>query len=311
MSPPLVSVIMAARNHALYVRDAMESVLSQTYGNVELIVVDDASSDATADVAAEVAAEHRGAVRLVCSSSWRGVAAARSEALGLARGELVALLDSDDLWLPEKLERQVPVLERRPEVGLVYSDFEAFDSDSGTRVPWGEPAPEVADPLKELYRRGCYVMTGTVLIRLAAIDRRGLDFWNPGYPSYDDYLLFLALALDWQFARVPETLMRYRRHESNLTDLLFTGNVPLARVGLLESFRARFPDADERLGRARRAWLATHLMNAAAFERGRGEWVRAAEITARGLVTHPRTALAWVARALRDRAGPRRETAPT
>jgi glycosyltransferase involved in cell wall biosynthesis len=292
---------MATRNHEDYVRDAVESVLTQSYDPVEVVAVDDASTDATADVVESLAHEHPDVLRLVRHRSQHGIAATRAEALALARGSLIGLLDSDDLWLPGKLEAQVPVLEQRRDVGLVYSNVEAFDSETGATLEWGSPLDgEPPDMLLELFERGCFFATGTVLMRRAAIEQRRLNFWNPGYPSYDDYLLFLALALDWRFALVPRTVARYRRHAGNLTNSLFAGNVAYARFKLLELFLHRFPDARQRLGPTRRRGLSTHLVNAAAFERVRGTRARGARMFGQAFVIHPPTALAALGRAGRE-----------
>jgi hypothetical protein len=110
-------------------------------------------------------------------------------------------------------------------------------------------------------------MTGTTLIRRTAIDRRGLGFVDPGYASYDDYLLYLTIALDWEIAHDERVVMRYRRHSGNLTNVLFAGNLPWARASLLELFVKRFPDASDRVSGQLRRTRAEQLVLAAAHER--------------------------------------------
>ena len=107
---------------------------------------------------------------------------------------------------------QVALLEVEPDAGLAHAEFEAFNSETGAPVPWEREWDEDGDQLVELVRVGCFIMTGTVLIRRAAIDTRGLGFVNPGYASYDDYLLYLTIALDWRIAHEDRVVMRYRRH---------------------------------------------------------------------------------------------------
>jgi glycosyltransferase involved in cell wall biosynthesis len=279
MSEPLVSVLMAALNHEDFAADAARSVLDQDYERLELIAIDDVSDDSTAEVLEQCAAEApAGRMRVVLHERRQGIAETRAHALRLARGELIGLLDSDDLWMPGKVEPQVALLADEADVGLVHAEFEAFDSDTGARVPWDREWDEDADQLVELVRVGCFVMTGTTLIRRTAIDTRGVGFVNPGYASYDDYLLFLTIALDWRIAHEDRQVMRYRRHRGNLTNVLFAQNLARARANLLELFVARFPEAKPRLGHELRRTLALQLMAAAAHERSKSN-LRAARWT--------------------------------
>jgi glycosyltransferase involved in cell wall biosynthesis len=114
---PAVSIIMPAYNVEAYVGDAIRSVLAQTFSDFEVIVVDDGSTDKTADVVGGLAAGDT-RVRLVRQRN-RGLAGARNTALRMARGELFALLDSDDLWEPEFLAEQIAILRDRPDVDVV------------------------------------------------------------------------------------------------------------------------------------------------------------------------------------------------
>src|SRR5688572_3090637 len=122
----LVSVIMPAYNSGRFLAESVRSVQAQTFGGWELIIVDDGSTDDTAAVARGFA-ESDARVRYVARANG-GQAAARNTGLGEARGPLVAFLDSDDLWLPGKLEAQLGVLERTG-VDLVYTDGHIFSED--------------------------------------------------------------------------------------------------------------------------------------------------------------------------------------
>jgi glycosyltransferase involved in cell wall biosynthesis len=292
VSPPLVSVLMAARNHERYAAEAAASILEQDYEPLELIAVDDASNDATPDVLERCAAgAPAGRMRVVRHDRQQGIAETRAHALSLAEGKLIGLLDSDDLWLPGKLGPQVDLLMARPEVGLLHAEFEAFNSETGEPIPWGSRDwDRDGDQLVELVRLGCFIMPGTTLIRREAIERRGVGFENPGYPSYDDYLLFLTIALDWEIAHEPRTVMRYRRHPGNLTNVLFAGNLARARANLLESFLDRFPEARERLGVERRRTLA-QLLVAAAAHNPRRDRLNSVRWALEGFRHHPTAAL--------------------
>ena len=122
--PPRVSVIIPCFNHGRFLRQAARSVLSQTLADIELIIVDDGSTDETAAVIAQLD-DPRVRVRVTGN---RGVSAARNAGLDMARGEFVAFLDADDAWEPEKLARQVAIMDSEPEVALVFTDLRRFSS---------------------------------------------------------------------------------------------------------------------------------------------------------------------------------------
>ena len=125
--PGLLSVVIPTYNRAYIIGQAIESILSQTYANVEVIVVDDGSADNTA----EVVARYGPKVRYFRQTN-SGVSAARNRGLQEARGEFIALLDSDDSWLPWKAEAQVRVLRALPGVGMVWTDMVAVDDQGRT-----------------------------------------------------------------------------------------------------------------------------------------------------------------------------------
>jgi glycosyltransferase involved in cell wall biosynthesis len=131
MAEPLVSIIIPAFNRELYLAQTIESVLSQTYRPIEIIVVDDGSTDKTADVVIGFSDK----VRFFYQPN-SGCGAARNTGVLKARGSFLAFLDSDDLWMEEKLSRQVAVLRSRGDVDMVFGHVEHFyspDLDQNTR----------------------------------------------------------------------------------------------------------------------------------------------------------------------------------
>jgi hypothetical protein len=120
---PRFSVIIPTFNRATLVLEAVHSVLAQTYDNFELIVVDDGSTDDTVERLRRIADRRLSVVTV----PHGGVSAARNAGLAVASGALVSFLDSDDLWLPDKLAAEVDVLRRHPEVGVVFGDLEKYD----------------------------------------------------------------------------------------------------------------------------------------------------------------------------------------
>ena len=127
MTEDLVSVVIPSYNRAYCIATTVDSVLAQTHKNVEILIVDDGSSDGTRDLIAD---RYRGEPRVrYIHQSNAGVSAARNHGLRLARGQFVALLDSDDIWLPWKVEAQLRCLEALPTAGMIWTDMDAIGPD--------------------------------------------------------------------------------------------------------------------------------------------------------------------------------------
>jgi glycosyltransferase involved in cell wall biosynthesis len=251
-----------------WVGDSIESVLAQTYEQIELVVVDDASTDSTPEIVTEYARREPDRVRLVRNSDRAGPCRRRNDAIAAARGDLIAWIDQDDLWLPTKTARQVEVLENEPEVGVVYSRYETFDSETGERLAWGDPSEEAeGDILVPLFVNGCFIASLTALFRREVLTRRALRLRETDFSFGDDYFLWLTLALDWRVVRLNEVLARYRRHPGSESVRLAQTNFHLRRIALLREFLETFPEARRKLGVWRRRGLANHYLMAADFER--------------------------------------------
>jgi len=302
VSAPLVSVIMPTHRGAPFVGEAIDSVLAQGHRPIELIVVDDHSPDSTVEVVAEHVRRHPGVVRLLTRRDRAGPCRRRNDALAVARGELIAWLDQDDVWAPDKLSCQVQVFHDRPDVGLVYSDHDEFDHATGRTLarPWPHGEAE-GDILGDLFVEDCFICSSSAVFRRAALAGRGLGFRDREFSFGDDHFMWLAIALDWRVARVDEVLVRYRRHPANESRRLPRENFHLRRVALLEEFVDTFPDARGRLGSRRRQGLARHHVRAAKFELGLGRRARALECGLRALRWHPGVVAERVLGELRQR----------
>jgi glycosyltransferase involved in cell wall biosynthesis len=199
----LVSVVIATYNMGHYLREAVQSVLTQTYPHVEVQIVDDGSTDETPQIIQQWAGDAR--VRSHRQAN-AGQARAKNRAIGLSRGRFVAFLDADDVWNPDKLAQQMPLFSGRPELGVVYSDYQCMDAE-------GLPLVKGITPM----RRGW--VTGPLLIQSfvpysAGVVRRECLERNGGFDeTLDmgiDYDLFLRLSAHWQFDFVPQSTVRYR-----------------------------------------------------------------------------------------------------
>lgn len=208
----LVSVIVPAYNAERHVRAALASVLAQTYPHLEVIVVDDGSRDGTAAVVAAVAARD-GRVQLLRQSN-EGVAAARNTAIARAKGTLIAPLDADDVWHPEKIARQVAVLRRSgPGVGLVYTWSSTIDEVGRVIERCACTAHQEGMVFPELVLDNFIGPASTPLIRRTSLtDVGGYDatLITRAGPGCEDYQLNLAIAERCAFAVVPEFLVGYR-----------------------------------------------------------------------------------------------------
>src|SRR5262249_15246071 len=170
MSDPAVSVLMAVRNGSPWVREAAESVLTQTASDLELIVIDDGSTDATPDVLAAIGDSR---VR-VERQAPRGLTASLNRALSLARAPLVARLDADDLALPERFACQRRFLDTHPGIGLLGTAAREVDA-SGRELCIVTPPEEDAAIRRALIRRNPFVHSSVMMRRSTLVEIGGYD----------------------------------------------------------------------------------------------------------------------------------------
>lgn len=206
MVKPCVSVLMTAYNRELYIEEAMRSVLSSSFENLELIVVDDASTDKTFEIAKSVAVSDE-RVRVYCNEENLGQFPNRNKAAELARGDLIKFQDSDDLIYPYSLGVMVDAMLRFPEAG---------GGVQSVCIPWGCPFPYLMQPRDSLIRHftGDHFLmigpSGWILRRKAFDQIKGFDRSN--YVGADT-LFSLKLAGAFPVAVLPPALIWYREHE--------------------------------------------------------------------------------------------------
>jgi glycosyltransferase involved in cell wall biosynthesis len=212
---PLVSVVIPSYNRASLVGDAIDSALAQTHRNTEIIVVDDGSTDDTDKIMERYAANPR--VRYLKHPTNRGIPAARNTGIRHARGEYIALLDSDDMWLPNKLETQLQVFRQdvAKEVAAVWSDAYVVDVSGNTRTS-GVRVPREVD-LIQLFRHN-FIIAQTTMMRRACVDRVGL-FDEDLRGGSDDYDMWLRLARHFKLRYVRTPLATIRLHGGNYSSV--------------------------------------------------------------------------------------------
>ena len=196
---PRVSVIIPTYNRATLVVEAVASALAQTYRDFEVLVVDDGSTDGTL----KALAPFLGEVKLQRLSRRRGVSAARNLGIAAARGQWLAFLDSDDLWLPEKLARQMAFLGNKPDCLICQ-----------TEEIWMRRGVRVNPPLTHLKAGGriflrslerCMVSPSAVILRRSLLKANGA--FDENLPAAEDYDLWLRLAWRYEVGLVPEPLV--------------------------------------------------------------------------------------------------------
>ncbi len=228
---PRVSVIIPTYNRADLLGNAIASVLAQSYSDIEVIVADDGSTDHTA----EVVASFDSCVRHLRLPHRGQPAAPRNSALAVATGEYIAFLDSDDLFLPNKLALQVPVLDANPQVGLVYSDGYFFSEHPDQ--PAGHALAGLSTPSGAVFGellRSNFLFMPLVLIRRTLLEKSGGFSEQPDLLVAEDYDLWLRLSLQTDFQYVPGDVAAIRLHSNNIS-----GNIWRMRksiLGILQRF---------------------------------------------------------------------------
>lgn len=213
---PMVSVVMPSYNRESLIEASVRSVLEQTAGDLELLVVDDGSTDGTAHVIRRLAEEDRRVRFSLLERNSGDPAVPRNVALRSAGGKYVAFLDSDDLWLPRKLDFQVSFLERNPRFGAVHANAVAFRADgSGKEWPMHSFRPHKDGDIFERMVRADAIVLSTLLMRRSCLDTIG--FFREGIPVGEDYEFKLRLAKKHEVAYQSRVLARYRLHGTNLS----------------------------------------------------------------------------------------------
>lgn len=206
-----VSIVIPTYNSAPFIKESVESALGQNYSNKEIIVVDDGSTDNTR----EILFRYTKNKKIKCIHQKRsGAAAARNTGIRQATGEFVAFLDADDIWLPEKLEKQLPLF-GDSEVGLVYSDMAFFGAESKFRV-FSEMAGKFfkGQIVKQLLENN-FIPTSSVVARKSEVDKAG--GFNENLAIGEDYFLWLVIANLSKIDFVPEQLVMYRIHRDQIS----------------------------------------------------------------------------------------------
>jgi glycosyltransferase involved in cell wall biosynthesis len=227
-SAPLVSVIVIFLNAEEFIQEAIESVLAQTYKNWELLLVDDGSTDKSRDIALGCTERYTGRVSYLehAGHENRGMSVSRNLGIANAKGEYIAFLDADDVWLPTKLERQVLLLNAQPDAGMIYGATQWWyswtgkpeDRDRDFIHPLGVAPDTLIDPpgllVEFLRNEGISPCIGSVLVRRTVLERTG-GFEEKFRGMYEDQAFCAKICLDTCVFVSSECWHPYRQHSES------------------------------------------------------------------------------------------------
>ncbi len=224
----LVSVILPAYNAGPYIAEAIGSILSQTYTQFELIIINDCSTDNTEEVILSFTDN-----RIIYNKNSINSGLIHNLNLGfsLAKGKYIVRMDADDISLPTRIAEQVAFMEVNPKVGVCGTWFESF----GTQNTIARYETENdAIKLRMLYQ--CHFCHPTVILRKNYIDEHGWKY-APAFIHAEDYQLWAAMSFSTQFANIPEVLLKYRVHDSNVSQKYNSIQVENSRIVIVNIFK--------------------------------------------------------------------------
>jgi glycosyltransferase involved in cell wall biosynthesis len=221
---PAISIILPTYKRAHVLGRAIKSVLNQTFQDFELIIIDDNSKDGTEELVKGFNSEK---IKYVCQEGKTSPAIARNHGIHLAQGRYIAFLDSDDEWMPDKLERQFAELEKTPpEIGVVYCKCRVVSKKTEFYLPPAWINPTEGKIFRSLLEKS-FIGSQMVLVKKGCFEKVGL--FNEQYAVYEDYDLFLRLSKLYLFRYIDETLVIiYQQPDSissNQANMLVSCNI--------------------------------------------------------------------------------------
>lgn len=221
-------MVVPLYNGGPYIESTLTSILGQSYRDYEILVVDDGSTDDGLLKVTMLSKTYPDRIRIFHHPDGgnHGIAASRNLGIKNAHGSLIAFIDQDDLWLPEKLARQVESLQRFPEAGMVYARASFIDQEGrekplrGIHHAFGKGVPGKPHNMFRNLLMEDFVPNLTVLVRKSCLERVGLHDEGPLY-EFEDWLLWSKVAFFYKVTFIPEVLANWRIHDSNYSAKIF------------------------------------------------------------------------------------------
>lgn len=207
MKLPLVSVLMPVYNCELYIKEAIESILNQSYTNFELLIIDDASTDSTVQIIREFADSR---IKLIVKPENSGYTHSLNFGVQLAKGKYIARMDGDDSSILDRFEKQVALLEMNENVVLCGGCFQTIGSNTIIQLP------EYHDAIKLHFLSGNCIAHPSVMIRKAALEQLDVVYDVTKEPA-EDYDLWTRLAFIGELHNLQEVLLKYRVHNNQVS----------------------------------------------------------------------------------------------
>lgn len=211
---PKISIVIPTYNSGQYLAKAIDSVLSQTYRDFEIIVIDDGSTDNTKDMIMECAKKNPDKVRYFYQKK-SGPSAARNKGIIETKGDYIAFLDADDLWCQNKLSLQMEYFEKNPEITLSATEFEFIDSE-GKLLGYSnrrEKIPTDGYILNYIFEH--YLLTSTIMLKKEVFKKIG--FFDETLQNAEDTDIQLRIATHFRIGLLEKRLVKYRQHDASLT----------------------------------------------------------------------------------------------
>jgi len=244
---PLVSVIMPNYNKEGFIAEAIRSIQNQLYGNLELIIVDDVSTDGSLKAMTRAAAGDS-RIKIFSQARNMGAAAARNTGLKNSRGDCIGFCDSDDIWLPEKLDIQMRALKRNPGIDVVHGDSLIIDAagnltgEKFSSIYATEKRNKNGFIFNDLIRTN-YISTSTVLFRRTCVGN--LVLFPENMKWLEDWIYMLKLAYKCKFLYFKEPVVKYRVYEGN--SMHDVENYDKSRLSAYPLILSEFPSLDENI----------------------------------------------------------------
>jgi alpha-1,3-rhamnosyltransferase len=221
---PLVSVIMPAFNHELYIEAALQSIGDQTHKNIELIVINDGSTDGTAEIIEAYIKKNSGRNIRYMNKRNEGVCKTLNKGLEMSSGDYIAFLASDDLWLPDRLAVQLEFMENNRNIGMVFADAWFLDFSGKTNRKWSDYKPQINNYFKNGIQNGdlyALLLTQPLVPALTVLIRRQVLFAVGFFDErllYEDHDLWLRIAMNYPLGYIRQPLAYYRVHAANISN---------------------------------------------------------------------------------------------
>ncbi len=226
MQKPLVTVILSAYNHEEYVEECLKSIVEQTYSNLQILVYNDGSKDNTGKVIEDFIKNQDKKIEYI-SKDNEGLCKTLNKGLDRAEGQYIAIIASDDIWLPNKIEEQVNFLENNQNIGLVFSDAYFIRGNARTEEKYTQYKKGLSRHFEHsVQKRNLYeallvenfVIAITVMVRKECFERVG-QF--DGSLKFEDYDMWLRISKNYPFGFLDKPLAYYRMHETNVSNDAF------------------------------------------------------------------------------------------